>query len=170
MDIIPAFMDFLSSVQHDPVTYSIFLFLYSGLAAIILPIPVEAALFISPDTPFALKAVIMGAGKALGSIAVFYIGFNLEGPVRNLSKKWKFFDLVVRFSEWFVSKLGYVGMYLLLSVPLMADTVILYIFSLFNKEGKELELKKFALVNFLAGITRAAIVYLVMTELGWDIV
>ena len=37
----------------------------------------------------------------------------------------------------------------------MSDTAILYIFSITNKDGKALQMKWFAVVNFLAGVTRA---------------
>jgi membrane protein YqaA with SNARE-associated domain len=169
MDIIQGLWDFLNSVQNDVFVYSAFLFLYSIAAAIILPIPVELALFISPATPFILKALLLGAGKAVGSVAIFYIGFELEGPVRRWSERFKFFKRFVDFCEWFVAKLGYVGLFILLCIPLMSDTVVLYVFSLFNKEGRVLQMKWFALVNLLAGITRAMIVYAIVTWLGWNI-
>lgn len=169
MDIIQSLWDFLNSVQNDVFVYSSFLFLYSIAAAIILPIPVEAALFISPATPFMLKALLLGAGKAVGSVAIFFIGFELEGPVRRWSDRFKFFKRFVDFCEWFVAKLGYVGLFILLSIPLMSDTVVLYVFSLFNKEGRVLQMKWFALVNLLAGITRAMIVFAIVTWLGWYI-
>jgi hypothetical protein len=168
MDLIQGLWDFLNSVQNDIFIYSVFLFLYSIAAAIILPIPVEAALFISPATPFILKALLLGAGKAVGSVAIFYIGFELEGPVRRWSDRFKFFKKFVDFCEWFVAKLGYVGLFILLSIPLMSDTVVLYVFSLFNKEGRVLQMKWFALVNLLAGITRAMIVYAIVIGLGWN--
>jgi hypothetical protein len=41
----------------------------------------------------------------------------------------------------------------------MSDTVVLYVFAVFNKEGKVLDMKMFALVNFLGALTRCAIVY-----------
>jgi len=170
MDIVQALWDFLNQVQGDPTIYTLFLFLYSIAAAIFLPIPVEFALFVGTTTPFWIKALALGAGKAVGSAAVFFIGFELEGPVRRWSERWKFFGKLVQFCEWFVRKLKYVGMYILLSVPLMSDTAILYLFSLFNKEGKELKMKWFIVVNFFAGITRAMIVYGFFMLLGWKLV
>jgi membrane protein YqaA with SNARE-associated domain len=170
MDIFQVLWDFLNQVQGDVVIYSIFLFLYSVAAAIVLPIPVEFALFVGTTTPFWMKALILGAGKAVGSAAVFFIGFELEGPIRRWSDRWKFFGKLVRFCEWFVMKLRYVGLYILLSIPLMSDTAVLYIFSLFNKEGKELKIKLFILVNFFAGITRALVVYAFFSLLGIQLV
>lgn len=169
MDIIQALMDFLNQAAGDPVIYTVFLFLYSIAAAVILPIPVEAALFIG-TVPIAVKAITLGAGKAVGSALVFYVGFELEGPIRRWSQRWKFFAAFVRFCEQFVAKFGYIGLFILLSIPLMSDTVVLYVFSLFNKEGKELNIKWFIVVNFFAGITRALIVFGAFYLFGWTLV
>lgn len=159
MGVIDDMISYLESVAHDPLLYLFLLFLYSVAAAVFLPIPVEFALFLSPDTPFAAKAIVLASGKAVGSLLVFYIGYNVEEPIRRWSEKWTFFRWFVRFCEWFVTKLGYVGLFILLSIPFMSDTVVLYVFAVFNKEGKVLDMKMFALVNFLGALTRCAIVY-----------
>ncbi len=169
MGFIEGLTAFLEQVQGDPLTYSIVFFIYIIAASIILPIPVELLLFVSPATPFILKALIMGVGKAVGSVVVFYIGLNVEKPIIGLTEKWGFFRMVVSTCKWLVDKLGYIGLYLILSVPIMVDTVPLYLFSIFRKERTDRDLRLFALTNLAAGITRAAIVYLVVTELGWDI-
>lgn len=169
MGFVEGLTAFLEQVQGDPLTYSIVFFIYIIAASIILPIPVELLLFVSPATPFILKAVIMGVGKAVGSVVVFYIGLNVEKPIIGLTEKWGFFRMVVSTCKWLVDKLGYIGLYLILSVPIMVDTVPLYLFSIFRKERTDRDLRLFALTNLAAGITRAAIVYLVVTELGWDI-
>jgi hypothetical protein len=169
MGFVEGLTAFLEQVQGDPLTYSIVFFIYIIAASIILPIPVELLLFVSPATPFILKAVIMGVGKAVGSVVVFYIGLNVEKPIIGLTKKWGFFRMVVSTCKWLVDKLGYIGLYLILSVPIMVDTVPLYLFSIFRKERTDRDLRLFALTNLAAGITRAAIVYFVVTELGWDI-
>lgn len=169
MGFVEGLTAFLEQVQGDPLTYSIVFFIYIIAASIILPIPVELLLFVSPATPFILKAVIMGVGKAVGSVVVFYIGLNVEKPIIGLTEKWGFFRMVVSTCKWLVDKLGYIGLYLILSVPIMVDTVPLYLFSIFRKERTDRDLRLFALTNLAAGITRAAIVYFVVTELGWDI-
>jgi len=51
----------------------------------------------------------------------------------------------------------------------MVDTVPVYLFSIFRKDRCDRDLRLFALTNLAAGITRAGIVYFVVTELGWDI-
>ncbi len=48
----------------------------------------------------------------------------------------------------------------------MVDTIPVYIFSVFNREGKVLELKYFALVNFLGGVTRAFFLYVLFEAFG----
>ena len=65
----------------------------------------------------------------------------------------------------FVAKTRYFGLYLILSIPLMVDTVPIYIFAVFNQKGV-MNLQHFALTNFLAGITRAAIVYWAAYQFG----
>jgi len=169
MGFVDGLTAFLEQVQGDPLTYSIVFFIYIIAATLFLPIPVELMLFLSPATPFVLKAILLGVGKAVGSIIVFYIGVNVEGPIIGLTKRWSFFRMVVSTCKWFVDKLGYVGLYLILSVPIMVDTVPVYLFSIFKKERTDRDLRIFALTNLAAGLTRAAIVYFVITELGWNI-
>jgi len=169
MDIVGGLTSFLEQVQGDPFVYSIVSFIYIIAATLFLPVPVELMLFLSPATPFILKAILLGVGKAVGSVIVFYIGMNVERPINTLTRKWGFFRMVVKFSNWLVDKLGYVGLYIILSIPIMVDTVPVYLFSIFRKERQAKDLRNFAITNLAAGITRAAIVYYVVTELGWDI-
>lgn len=169
MDIVDGLTSFLEQVQGDPLVYSVVFFIYIIAATLFLPVPVELMLFLSPDTPFVVKAILLGVGKSVGSIIVFYIGMNVEKPINTLSNKWGFFRMVVKFCKWLVDKLGYLGLYLILSIPIMVDTVPVYLFSIFRKDRCDRDLRLFALTNLAAGITRAAIVYLVVTELGWDI-
>jgi hypothetical protein len=166
MGFVEGLMAFLDQVQGDTLTYSVVFFIYIIAATLILPIPVELMLFMSPVTPFFLKALLLGLGKALGSILVFYIGMNVEKPILNLSKKWGFFRKVVSTCKWFVDKLGYIGFYLIMSLPLMVDTVPVYLFSIFMKDGGKRDVRLFAITNLAAGITRAAIVYLFFEALG----
>lgn len=169
MDLGASLTSFIEQVQGDPLVYSVVFFIYIIAATLFLPIPVELLLFLSPATPFVFKAILLGVGKAVGSIIVFYIGMNVERPINTLTKKWGFFRMVVNFSKWLVEKLGYLGLYLILSVPIMVDTVPVYLFSIFRKDRCDRDLKLFALTNLAAGITRAGIVYFVVTELGWNI-
>ncbi|MDD1767954.1 MAG: VTT domain-containing protein [Methanomassiliicoccales archaeon] len=159
MDVWAEFMNFLNQYSADPFAYGFIFFIYSVAAAVVLPIPVEIGLILNPGTPFIFKALILGSGKAVGSILVFYIGFKVEGRVRGWSQKWKFAKWFVEKCTRFVEKTGYFGLYILLSIPGMVDTIPVYIFSLFNREGRVLEVRYFALANFLGGITRAFILF-----------
>jgi hypothetical protein len=155
MGIVEDFMSVLSGVSGDPVLYSVVFFIYAVLAAIILPIPVEFGLIISPHTPWYVLAIVLGAGKAVGSVLVFRIGMEIEGPVRRWSARLKWFGKFIELCERFVARFGYYALYVLLSIPFMSDTAVLYIFSITNKDGEAMKMKWFALVNFLAGVTRA---------------
>ena len=148
-------MSVLTGVAGDPILYSAIFFVYAVLAAIILPIPVEFGLILSPHTPWYVLAIILGLGKAIGSLLVFRIGMEIEGPVRRWSQRFKFFGKFIDLCGRFVFRFGYYALYVLLSIPFMSDTAVLYIFSIVNKDGEAMELKWFSLVNFLAGVTRA---------------
>ena len=156
---------FLEQYSADPVAYAVLFYLYCIAATVILPIPVEIGLLLNPGTPFIIKALILGAGKATGSVLVFYIGTRVEVTVRRW-QRWNWFSWLVEKSELLVEKAGYVGLYILLSIPGMVDTIPIYIFSVFNREGKVLELKYFALVNFLGGITRAFLLFVLLEFFG----
>lgn len=163
--MLSGLMSFLEGISNDPVLYSIIFFIYAIAATIILPIPVEAGLFLSNATPPIVMALVLGLGKAIGSILVFLLGDKLESPLDRITSKWGFVKWLTDIMHWFVSKTHYVGMYLILSTPLMMDTVPIYIFAVFNKEGA-MSLRGFAITNFLAGITRAFIVYWVAYQFG----
>jgi membrane protein DedA with SNARE-associated domain len=155
MGIVEDFVSVLTGVAGDPILYSAVFFVYAVLAAIILPIPVEFGLILSPHTPWYVLAIVLGAGKAVGSVLVFWIGMEIEGPVRRWSTRLKWFGKFIELCEKFVARYGYYALYVLLSIPFMSDTAVLYIFSITNKDGKAMKMKWFAMVNFLAGVTRA---------------
>ena len=163
--VLDGLMDFLIEIAHDPVLYSVVFFIYSVLATIVLPIPVEVGLFLSTATPFAVKALVLGAGKAAGASLVFLLGGRLESPLDRFTSKWVVTRWFVNIMQRFVAKTRYFGLFLILSIPLMVDTVPIYIFAVFNQKGT-MNLKYFALTNFLAGITRTAIVYWVAFQFG----
>ncbi len=168
MDILQAIMEFLLQYSADPVLYVVVFFIYGVLAAVILPIPVELGLIWNPTMPFIIKALVLGAGKATGSLFVFMLGVKVEDDIRRW-ERWNWFKWLVEKCTWFVKKFRYVGLFVLLSIPGMVDTIPIYVFSLFNKEGELLERNWFVLVNFLGGITRAIILYLLLTYAGIDL-
>ncbi len=159
MDIIGQLIAFLESVSHDPVAYSVIFYIYSVLAAVILPLPIEIGLFFNPEMSIFIKALILGLGKATGAFLIFHLGLKIEGPIMRWASKYKWVKSFMDLMERFVRKTRYVGLYILLSIPLMLDTVPNYLFSICNKEGKTLDAKRFTVTNLLAGITRALVVY-----------
>jgi hypothetical protein len=94
-DILQQLMDYLDANQTDPVTYLLILFIFSVAAAVFLPLPVEIGLIWNPGVFFPVKALVLGLGKGVGAIAVFYIGAVLKkiarlilrlGPMRRIRR------------------------------------------------------------------------------------
>ena len=174
--IIEAFsydlIDWLFTLIQNPVAYLTFVLIFAFLAAVILPIPVELALagyivyLTTPGTAFLglgiwgsflIISIVMGVGKALGSWIVFVIGVKVEDLVATYLS-WGWFKKMMMATHRFCLRFGYLAMYLVMCIPLMTDTVPLYIFSILNKEGDVFELKWFVMSNFWAGIARTLIV------------
>ncbi|HEX9340365.1 MAG TPA: hypothetical protein VF992_04240 [Thermoplasmata archaeon] len=151
----------LTGAYDTPWLYMLIAFSYAILVAVILPIPIEIAL-LPPllDSRWgymAGTALAIAAGKTIGAWLIFWFGLNLEGSVRKWSDRWRLARWFVAKAEKFVGKTGYTGVYLLLSVPLMSDTIPIYVYSLFNAEGKALERNMFLIANFLAALNRVAV-------------
>ena len=165
-------IDWLFELIENPWSYLAFVFIFAFLAAVILPIPVELALagyivyLQNPDASFLglgifgaflLISMVMGTAKALGSWIVFVIGIKVETLVAGYMK-WRWFKKMMMATHRFCVKFGYLAMYFIMCIPLMTDTVPLYIFSILNKKGDVFELKWFVISNFWAGIARTLIV------------
>jgi hypothetical protein len=97
-------------------------------------------------------------GKAIGSVLVFALGDRVSGRTERLFTKNRRLRSFMDRMHRFIDRTRYLGLYLILSTPLMVDTVPLYLFSLFNQKGL-MNIKWFAVTNFLAGIARAVIAY-----------
>ena len=156
-------MDFVNGLKHaDPGTYLLSLFFFSFTAAVFLPIPVETIVAFAPSgIPIVVVALASGLGKGLGAMTVFYLGTAIEKTILNYTK-WGWFRWILNKSEAFVRRFGYPAIYIIMSIPLMTDSVPLYLFSLLNKEGKLLNVWWFTLVNVAAGFTRATIVLVLL--------
>lgn len=156
----------------NPYVFLPILFAYSVGVAVFLPTPVEVALlpFLAEPALFGVAAVTVGAGKAAGSWMVFRFGERMDKILEEKKARHsilrRFTDLVTRF----VAKTKYVGLYLLLTLPLMSDTVPIYVYSLFNQGGVLLDARYFMFTNFLAGVNRALIVLIVLVALGINLV
>ena len=151
----------LIDTYNTPWLFLLLAFGYAVLVAIVLPILIEIAL-LPPLLDqrwgyLTTTALTIAAGKTFGAWLIFIFGLNVEGSVRRWSERWRVAAWVVAKAEKFVGKTGYTGLYLLLSVPLMSDTIPIYVYSLFNKEGKTLERNMFLIANFLAALNRVAI-------------
>ncbi|MEW5748681.1 MAG: hypothetical protein AB1793_07885 [Candidatus Thermoplasmatota archaeon] len=158
--------ELLSQHQADPLVYLLIFFAFCVVAAIALPIPIEVMLVVNPTVSFPLKALVMGLGKGAGALAVFYIGAKV-GDVLRFSH-WGWFRWILAKSEVFVRRFGTIALYVIMSIPFMLDSVPLYLFSILNKEGHFMTLRDFVFANFLAGINRAILVYMLFYELGFD--
>ena len=154
-------VQFLLDSYNTPWIYMLLAFGYAVLVAIVLPIPIEIALF-KPlsDQNFGFligTSLAIAAGKTVGAWLIFIFGLNVEGSIRKWSLRWRFAAWFVAKAEKFVQKTGYTGLYVLLSIPLMSDTVPIYVYSVFNADGKALERNMFLIANFLAALNRVAI-------------
>lgn len=165
------FIGFLTSLATDPVLYSIVFFIYTVLAAVILPIPVEIGLFNFHMHP-ALLVTILALGKGAGSLIVFEIGTKAREKIKKISYSNSFIKKIVEYSEWFVKNYGYYGLLLVLSIPLMIDSISLYLFSLLNpeEEGIGMDRKWFVGTNIIAGAIRGVITLAVFYYIGYKLV
>ena len=115
--------------------YPLFL-IYCVLAAVALPIPVEAGLLSAGSYwEMLLLAVLMGTGKAIGGKIVYLLGLKFEGDIGRF-RRFIWFRNGQRKLTSVLKKHGYAAMYVILSIPLMVDTVPLYAFSLMNVDGE----------------------------------
>jgi len=105
----------------------------------------------------AVKAVVLGLGKAVGAIAVFYIGFTVNRWLERWMGRHPRWAKVLTVLERFVRRTGWVGLTVLLAIPFMSDTAVNYFYSLLNEEGHAVTRWQFVLANFIGGVARAMI-------------
>ncbi len=152
----------------NPYVFLPLLFAYSVLVAVVLPTPLEVALIplIAHPALYGIAAITIGAGKAAGSWMIFLVGLRADRAIKKASSRFSPTKSFVDFCVWFVRKTKYIGLFLILTLPFMSDTVPLYLYSLFNQEGTILSARYFIFTNFLAGINRALILLIVILALG----
>ncbi len=160
-DLWTDFINLLLGAYSNPYVFLPLVFLYAIAIAVILPIPIELSL-VAPilDRQWGYLVAItlaLAAGKTVGAWLIFVLGVRVEDNIRWWSEKSRFATWFVEKADLFVQKTGYVGLYVLLSIPLMSDTIPIYLYSLFNKEGRSLERNLFLASNFLAAINRVAL-------------
>lgn len=167
--MIEDLMQVLYDAASNPFLYSTIFFIYCVLAAIILPLPVEIGLFVGNVHPL-IKILILGLGKGTGSYFVFFIGLRVDEGVKKWTDKYKGYKSFVERLEAMVGKYGYYALYIILSIPLMVDTIPLYLFSIYNKNVGGMKQKGFVIVNILAGFTRAIIIFTIVMIFGIKLV
>ena len=172
-DLWTDFINLLLGAYANPYVFLPMVFLYGIAIAVILPIPIELSLvapIVNQEWEYlAAIAVALAAGKTAGAWLIFVFGVRVEDNIRWWSEKWRFARWFVGKADLFVQKTGYLGLYVLLSIPLMSDTIPIYLYSLFNKEGKSLERNLFLLSNFLAALNRVAI-HAILFVIGVDLI
>lgn len=137
--------------------YLVGLFLYAVAAAIALPTPVELLLPFYPEVSPFLKAAVLGLGKGVGAIAVFFVGKYVNNWLERWSARHPRGRRVLDVLEAFVRKTGWIGLLVLLAIPLMSDTAVNYFYSLLNREGQAVSRWRFVLANVVGGVIRALI-------------
>ena len=150
----------LQDANNSPGVYVLLAFVYAIAAAAILPTPIEIALI-----PALIQqrwsllvgiAIALAAGKTIGAWLIFILGIKVEHNILAWSRRLRLADWFVKKAVVFVRKTGYAGLYILLSLPFMSDTIPLYVYSLFNGEGA-LPLNMFLISNFLGALNRVSL-------------
>ncbi len=156
---------------ENPLIYSTIFFIYAVLAAVVLPIPVEIGLF-NPYVHWFWKVLILAMGKGVGAFFVFQVGTKARMKMKNFSLGGRITKKIIEYCEWFVKNYGYYGLLIILSIPLMIDSISLYLFSLLNpeEEGKGMEKGWFVVINTIAGGIRGAITLAVFYYVGYKLV
>jgi membrane protein YqaA with SNARE-associated domain len=168
------FLDFLFGVTSNPIIYSLIFFIYVILAVIVLPIPVEIGLF-NPSVHPVILIALLAMGKGAGSLIVYFIGATVRKGIkaRTIGKNFIFTKKLIGLCEGFVKKYGYYGLFIIMSTPLMIDSVSLYLFSILNPQNedrKALSATRFVLVNIFAGAIRGIIILTLAYYVGIKLV
>jgi uncharacterized membrane protein YdjX (TVP38/TMEM64 family) len=152
--VIPFLLGFESS---GPAGYLLSLFLYAVAAAVALPTPVELLLPFYPEVNPLLKATVLGLGKGVGAVAVFFVGKHVNTWLERWSARHARGRRILGLLEAFVRRTGWIGLLVLLAIPLMSDTAVNYFYSLLNREAEAVSRWRFVLANVVGGVVRALI-------------
>ncbi len=151
----------LTQTIENLLLYSFLFFIYLVLSAVILSITVEIGLF-NPSLHSVLLILILALGQDTGAFFVYYIGSGVRSQVKVWETRSKRIKQFLYYCELFVRKYGNYGLFIIMSIPLMIDTISLYFFSLLNpkEDGKKaIPATKFVIINILAGVVRGSIIF-----------
>src|SRR5437016_2191244 len=123
-------------------------------ASVALPLPVEILLPLYPRIDVSVKAVVLGLGKAVGAIFVFYVGHKVNPIIERWMGRHPFGARILKILETVVRKTGWIGLVILLAIPFMSDTAVNYFYSLLNEEGTAIGRWPFIIANLIGGIVR----------------
>ncbi|RBI60614.1 hypothetical protein DMJ13_16640 [halophilic archaeon] len=148
------------------------IFVYSVLVAFVLPLPGELVLLpapqmelgVPPTVSIGIVILVSAAGKAIGSVIAFRIG---RGAVSARPARWFLRQFTPQYGippnngpvTTLVRKYEYVGLAVLLSVPLMPDTAVIYTFSILNADDERLLI----LAAFLGTVGRLLVTLALVT-------
>jgi len=169
---VASFEQLLCEFLTNPVVFFLLVFGFSIAVALVLPVPIEVALVFALGSGnlalFTAALFAVALGKAAGAALVFVLGLRVDKAMHKWSQRSKIFARILSTLERFVRYTGTFGLFVLLSIPFMSDTAVLYLYALFNEEGKALERSRFVLSNFLAGVSRTALFFvLARTVFPW---
>src|SRR5207253_9134020 len=107
---VPVLMAFQLGLEAaGEVGYLVGLFLYAIAAAVALPLPVEILLPLYPRIDVSVKAVVLGLGKAVGAIFVFYVGHKVNPLIERWMGRHPIGARILKILETFVGKTGWIG-------------------------------------------------------------
>ncbi|HYS99950.1 MAG TPA: VTT domain-containing protein [Thermoplasmata archaeon] len=128
----------------------------------ILPIPLELLLAAFPQIHPMIKAIVVGLGKAIGAVVVFYVGNKVNPYIERWMGGHRLAARILKALERFVRRTGWIGLTALLSIPFMSDTAVNYFYSLLNEEGHAIGRSAFVLANFIGGVIRTLLFLLLV--------
>ena len=125
--------DFLT----NPVVFFLLVYGFAIAVAVVLPVPIEIALVFALASGslvlFTAALFAIALGKATGAALVFLLGLRVDKAMHKWAKRSKIFARILAALERFVRYTGTVGLFVLLSIPFMSDTAVLYLYALFNE-------------------------------------
>jgi hypothetical protein len=159
-------MDFFGVIidgSSNPFLFGSFFFLYVILNTMALPFPVELGLF-NPYIHPGILIGILALGRGVGALIIFELG----GFIRTKASTWTLnvyrLRNIIQSIERFIQRYGYYALFLLMSIPLMLDSVVLYMFSLLNTRDKTkaaLTRRWFIGITIGASLLRGTIIVLI---------